>query len=832
MHKRILKQYHSRQRIRSLIPLSLLVGISLSTLPGCIPWDALLPLWEPSTVNESTIPENPISEVVRPALDIRPVGGQSGVTDTEADLKTLSQDFEVRLKNPTAGAQSADIGLPIVAEELPADWDPVQLQPEIWEPESQRWKPAGHFSWYDTERQTVWFRHNLSGSDMSTQQNVGGQRFRIRIYLFSNLRTVQREGSHFRIHYYPTHLANASKVVSDAVWGSPGLNEASEIPNFIEDLDQALSQTYTRLLQQQSSNGAVFQSLPEQDVYVLDTGSSAGNSNLGGPMRISNRLISNLQDLRLTAAHELVHVFQGQHYSLQGLFTGRYNHWFIEASANYYAEAVNHLDDSSKATFYGDFFSDYLSVSLNSSHDNSMYAAGHFLDWLSARYGNTLVGDALHLSKGNDLMGLSEALRQHDTSLSDAYTEYVQSMLTAPEDTAGFHAQVRNAMGNHALGYGYLSGSLLNDKRTYITLNKPLGVYSSVLTSLRLNNSDDALLVVETDGSTGSLLKGLAYGLESDQNSDFANTRPVDKNTDPTSSPFFTIPHAGSAQPITALNHLLLNASPASQAQVKARYYLLRPPLITQQDDTRLSWSLQSLGNLPMEQLQGFKIYREDSQGKRQELLPLQPIARGRSEQSVKIERARFGSDNALVTVVDKWGNEWPASDQPVLNERICTASFRLNDASNQIIYTGLTSHFQGNWKPEGFESNQMWCPEDQDCPWGPGNFSTYENYLHFKLSKDENWAENLALRIDPGNGYYEELNVSGRIPRVQSGSQSIYRLTGSAACQQVSYSSGHPNPRSARVYNPADCNSASVFQLVCEADYPGRTFSYDYVAK
>lgn len=808
---------------RSLTALGLLSTLSLGTLPGCIPWDALLPPLAPPGASE-----NPAAEP-RPELEIRPLGGQVGEVDTAADLKTLSQDFEVQLKSPEAEAQSVDIALPIEASALPADWEPIQLQPEVWDPDSQTWQPSGHFSWYDAAAQKVWFRHSLPGGGLRAQQAAEPQRFRVRIYLFSNLRTVQREGSHFRIHYYPSQLATPSKVVSDAVWGQPGLNEAAEVPNFIEDLDQALSQAYTRMLQLQSSNGTVFEALPEQDVYVLDTGSSAGNSNLGGAMRISNRLISSLQDLRLTAAHELVHVFQGQHYTLQGLFSGRYNHWFIEASANYYAAAVNRLDDSSKAAFYGDFFSDYLSVPLNASRDNSMYAAGHFLDWLAARYGPERVGDALQLSQGNDLMGLAAALRQQDTSLSDAYTDYVHSMLTAPEDSAGFHARVRDAMANHAIGYGHLSGNLLNDRRTFITLDKALGVYSAVLASLRLNNSDDALLVVETDGSTGALLKGLAHSLESDRNADFVSARPVDKNADPTSSPFFSVPHVGASQSISALNHLLLNASPASLAQVKARYYLLRPPLITQQDDQSLSWSLQSLGNLPPEQLAGFMVYREDSQGRRQALLPLQPVAWRQSEQSVSIERTRFGKDQPLVTLRDKWGNEWPASDQPEASERLCTASFRLNDPSNQMIYTGLTDHFSGNWTPTGFESSQMWCPEGQDCRWGAGGFSSYQNHLRFQLGKDEAWAENLSLRVDPGNGYFEALSVSGRIPRVRSGSQSVYRLSGSAACQQVSYSSSHPNPDAATRYNPADCNSASVFQLVCEADYPGRTFSYDY---
>jgi len=88
---------------------------------------------------------------------------------------------------------------------------------------------------------------------------------------------------------------------------------------------------------------------------------------------------------------------------------------------------------------------------------------------------------------------------------------------------------------------------------------------------------------------------------------------------------------------------------------------------------------------------------------------------------------------------------------------------------------------------------------------------------------------ENLSLRVDPGNGYFESLTYAGRIPRVKTGAQQVYQISGSEACRDVVYSAGHPRITGYNSYDSTACNASSYLRVVCEADYPGRDFSYDY---
>ncbi len=94
-------------------------------------------------------------------------------------------------------------------------------------------------------------------------------------------------------------------------------------------------------------------------------------------MKISNSRIEGLEDLKGVAAHELVHVLQGQYYfggtagNVIGLFSG--NRWFIEAAANYYAALAVGMDSAAFMRFIAkDGYATYLSQPITIEDDNSM----------------------------------------------------------------------------------------------------------------------------------------------------------------------------------------------------------------------------------------------------------------------------------------------------------------------------------------------------------------------------------------------------------------------------------------------------------------------------
>lgn len=629
---------------------------------SCIDLNTLLgpdnPFTPPSTEGGTTEGASPEGRSW-PAYQREQLSDQSGESDPDQDLRTVSAEYSIRLTGEPAGT-TALIDLPVKADLLPEGVTNSHFVTEQYDASRGEWRATGSLPWYDAENGRVYFRAQLPAATLQTQQEAEGARFRIRVYLFSNEMTAYREGSQFRFHYYPAHLTrNKSRIRSDSEWNSSTGNATeAQVPDFIEDLDAALNTAYQAMLKLPHSGGQVFKALPVQDVYIRDTGGSAGNSSLGGPMTISNRLITAYDDLALTAAHELVHVFQGQYYSLKGLFTGRQNQWFIEAVANYYAAQVTGLNEAQKKEFYGDFYSDYLSEPLTSNSDNSMYAAGHLLDWLSHKYGDKVVGDALRLSQGNDVTGLNKSLQTNGkVLLSTAYEDYLTAILTEPEATAGFHQAVRDAMGTHGYGQGHLSAPGLTRQRPYVRLKKTLPPYTAALTALNLgtlqSGARGTLLVVVNNGNQGALLKGLTYPFESDRNRDFVDALPLDRYLSYSSFKVDTYPwlKAGDT-PLTAFNQLVYNASPASSARVDMSYYLLRGLEHDSSDDGRTTVKLDNLKGIPAEYLRGLKTY--DYQGKL--LVGLTPISTGDTQ--VLTHDARRYSGH--ITVTDKFGHEWP----------------------------------------------------------------------------------------------------------------------------------------------------------------------------
>lgn len=712
-----MKRFHVKPVLRILLASTLLLSTT-----GC---NELIGFLSPIFSDQNTPVETGSDPVLtKPQVKLEKGADHSGEVDTTADMEVVSAEYWVQLQNPEAG-DTAAIQIPL--SQIPSDLANAQLQPERYDAAQGAWMSSGQLAWYDSGSQSVWFRDQLPvtvtpASDFATEE-VSSQavKYRIRIYLFSNLQTAFREGSHFRIHYYPSNLANKSKVKTDVEWDSPNGSDADNVPDFIEDLDRALNAAYDGLLQVSNSQGKVFKALDTQDVYVCDTGTSAGDSKLGGPLRISNSKITSYEDMKLTAAHELVHVFQGQYYTLSGLFTGRYNHWFIEAVANVYAARVNHLDDAGKKAFYGDFYSDYLSVPLTSNLDNSMYAAGHFLDWLSQEYNANVVGDALRLSSGNDMVGLSKAISLASngaSSIGSAFEDYLTAILTQPEGTAGFNLAIRNAMAQYSFGNGQLSSIMLNDSRTYARMKKTLPPLTAGFVSLnlaRVQNPADRvanLLVIANNGNQGSLLNGKTYLMEGDHNSDYENVRPIDRYLNHES---FSELHEFLS--FETLSQMLYNSSPASSAKVDLSYYVLKKPQYGTSSGNNVVFNLKNtFGNIPRDYLLGFKIY--DYNGN---LIkgPVAVQAKG-DLQTVALPTSSL----TYHTVVDKFGNEWPY--QIILG----------SDNAKGFLDPGETAHITAH--TIGFEDNDLQWKIERSATWGEtGSFSAGGKQASFTMDSN-----------------------------------------------------------------------------------------------
>lgn len=656
-------------------------------------------------------PESTVTQSVIEAgsTNLVKVKSSSGESDVENDMKTISDEYQLTInRNDLLKNKEVKLSIPVDATLLPKNFSQANIQAEYFDEKTNTWIPDTKFSYYDEASGKVYFISSLAnriqpeGEKVSEDLETASFKtkaegdtsqikltYRIRIYMFSVQVSVTKEGSNFRIFYYPSaYIGNKSRVKNDGEWksGSGNANDP-DVPNYIEDLDKVLNDAYKKLLELQNSEGNVFKPLSTPiDVYVCDTGGDAGDSPLGGPMRISNTKIESYQDLKETVAHEMVHVFQGQYYKLWGMFSGRQNRWFIEAVANYYAALATGLTDDQKKDFYGEFYNDYLSVGLQSSNDNSMYATAHFLDWLSTKYSTNIVGDALLKSSGNDLIGLSEAIKSSGESggISTAYEEFAKYIMTNPEGYLGFNKGVKNAMSSNAVGYQYLTGNIFSDKKTYITLNKSMDIMSMVYAGLSSNSNDDSLLVIDSSASSGSLMKSYTYDFVGETNSSYKNKIPIDSYDTVPSRKSITIKNFGRNSKNKAFEQLIYNYSPASKSKADVKYYILRAPKITYQGNNTLKWTTDELGNIPKENIL-YDVYRGRDiilsniriHNKKKSEMTLTAVDLGSSStidpslydmnENMEITENLFSSsDKITIYVRDQFGNYWPerAKDQ------------------------------------------------------------------------------------------------------------------------------------------------------------------------
>lgn len=601
------------------------------------------------------------------------------------------------------------LALPVQAARLPAGWQPSDLS-VLMQDEAGQWVTAGRFRYYDAAAGLAYVdleagRLAAAAADGAPVAALGNRistrylivAVRDRSATVATLKTVVIAGSKFRIHYTSANSASPADVVpADALWNAKkgeatGANTDPDIPDYIEDLNLALNQAYSRLLTVQDADGTpLFKPLPLPiDVTVADVGDASGDSPLGGPARYTSQLakIENWADLRVVAAHELVHVFQGQYYTngkagnLLTFLSG--NIWFIEATADHYAPWAASLTEAERYTYFSkQGAKDYPSLGLNRAVDSSMYAAAHFLDWLEVKYPG-VVGSAIR--QGGNLDALTEQMATRG-GLDKAWLAYGRELVSQPENGRNLNLFIVGQMHDHATGFlmAEVKAPLFNDRTTYLEWRKPMPSLGMAYLEFSTRNPNDGLLVVDTSLTPSALIHSVTYDFTAKNNGAYANIQALDYKSfmfggqlreiwrNPVTAHPMTIPHFGQGFAKTALQMLLMNPS-ADTSQAVVRYWTLVPPTVSGVSNGATSWLTAELGNIPRDLIKGYNVFRtrnsltksshDDFTRKlNDEVVPLPANAVSMIYNHSDLQ----AGDSVVAQVVDAFDHIWPPSPKRI----------------------------------------------------------------------------------------------------------------------------------------------------------------------
>jgi len=522
-------------------------------------------------------------------------------------------------------------------------------------------------------QQQVYFSTNVQQKALQSSQDnmypsvklrASRMQFRPRPISWISEKKVQFQDSPFVIFY---HDAGPNKILTDSDWNGTGKTHldsfGNNVPEYIGDLHQALSDTYAALLRLVDGHGnQLFSPNGRIAVYVRKM-KEAGNADIGGPLQCNIRM-DDYQEMLWTVAHEMVHVLQGEYYTGKGLFTGRQNRWFIEATAQYFGALALGLSQQEKADFYPSGYStDYLSVPLTDNNEGSFYLLGHFLDWLSRTYSTTVVQDTLGSSWGSDQRALSKQLVDGGCSggLEEAFARYLRYVLTNPEKEGKLNGQIKSTMANYSLGYGLLSpGGLMGESRTFVTYLHALRPLSAGYVNLSAQRSltKSSLMVVEA-ALLPSSLERMTYDFEGTSSSQYQGVDPVDKNHDYAAGTLGLKDFRYNGQ-VSGMEQLIYNTL-NTVIPFEMNYYILVAPEILEIQDGAVLWDTSTAGNIPSSYIQGYNVYKDSVQLNRS-IVPYSSDSQSLSHSGIQKQ-----STDLVVQIVDKHGNKWPAvAERPV----------------------------------------------------------------------------------------------------------------------------------------------------------------------
>jgi len=723
---------------------------------------------------------------------------ETDATGEELDeRKAVTGEYRLTITGAAGINSHLIVSIPVRVDLMPEGWKPFHLQPEYFDETGGEWVPTGDMVMFDESTSMGIFDisvnpgvtldeeaiNNASGAITASLTSQTGaldsdqfdRKYRIRVYYFSNALTVTAPGSNFSITYYPSSLGKKYSVKKDEEWNSQtGNAEDPMIPDFIEDLDAALNEAFNKLLEVQKTNEKLF--APPKvpiEVLVTDLGEDAGESPIGGPMKISNHRIEGWEDMKTVAAHELVHVFQGQYYTggttgnvINTILSG--NRWFLEASANYYAAKVMGLDDSQKRKFYTkDGNTEYLCISLTSPSDNSMYTAAHFLDWISDTYGEEVIGDAMSGS-GTALTSLSNALKSNGEAegVSGAFEKYGEYLIQNPEGYAKMNQLIREVMTNYFRSKEYLSGFVFKGAQMFIKLERKMPVMSMIYAEIYADNESPALLVMDTSKTSGSLLKSMTYDFVGQSSSDYANKKPLEEIL----APPYKIKNFGKNGSCKTFSQFIMNYSPASTASVSNSYYILIPPVVKSVQDGAVLWSTKEVGNIPRDYISGYNVNKKEASGFIR--LNNKPIGLPSSgEEQSYIDNTIKSVDEIVVDIVDKFGNIWPetGAGEQGLMEKLKGMKF----AYLSIQFKAIMKMTYQNGDTETYPKT-LWIPTPcfpvtwSDLSFsgageatGNGSYGDYSGTLSGSVSKDGKTITNISFVFNKKNIYTHSISTS-----------------------------------------------------------------------
>jgi hypothetical protein len=583
--------------------------------------------------------------------------------------------YELNVPAPDDIYSSLTAALP-VEPGLMQGMDISSLQPFALDQLKGEWIAVGTVIEYDETTETLHFDLPFSANTAQAESSAGhlgarvfrsvGQtqqqktQLRIEGSWFSSWVTTQSPDSKFQITYYPLKNHSA-EVKNDEWWNSQTGNATnSDIPDYIEDLDAALNQAYDHLLKIPKLGGMLFNPLSEPiEVTVKNTGTAEGSVFLPtGSMSITNYKLKNFNEMRKVAGHELTHLLQDQHYNT---YNAANNKWFFEATAEHFSMRANAFSEPQRGRYYEEGGTDYLRVPLTTSSEKNMYFVGHFLDWISKTYGETVVPSAIEVGGygtiiRDDLQYLERAINTHGFTISieDAYTAFGRYLAGNPAGYGGINGELKGHMQNIAQTHISSNLPVFTDQVTYIQFSQKAPQLTMASILLAAKNTRSAALVIDPSGSSGGNLTTFTYAFPSRANRDYTQSALDVSLAFPYAAPLVVSDFYATGQN-TILEQTFTNAHRSEGGNIIVAYYLLTAPQIISVDDGQVAWSNAEIGNLPRAYLKGYNIYRN---GVRLNSSPIPDPGAGVtplfSDDRIK------ASDPIVVSIIDKYGNMWP----------------------------------------------------------------------------------------------------------------------------------------------------------------------------
>lgn len=364
-------------------------------------------------------------------------GGAAGLADERGIV--VSREYDVVASGAAAAQLSGPLlTLPVDPSVIDEPVDPYGFYAETFDDDAGDWVTVDGMPRYDADSASVTFQApHLSKYRLRLIARGGANVF---LYAWT---TPQ---GHFSITFYcntaapctlPADGQPAVKPIyprADGDWQAVGGGHATDpdVPDYIEDLGQALEEGLTALLAIQTSAGAKLFSAPSYPLYVgvTQTPDASGESPLGGPLRINARL-DDWDEMRTTAPHELVHVLADQYYTILG---AALNRWYFEAIANLWAARAAGLPRAEAVAYYRKEMSSYLRVPLTQSDEGSYYAAADFLEWVEGELGAPIAADVVAADYSRDIAGLAALVAARGTTLDALFFEYARLVTVGSHD--------------------------------------------------------------------------------------------------------------------------------------------------------------------------------------------------------------------------------------------------------------------------------------------------------------------------------------------------------------------------------------------------------------